>query len=104
MTDASASPSPAAGSAVMASVAAAHFGHATAATARTFNGAHLTSIRFAMMLPAGKIVASLHQARPDLFIPLAAGLGADASPGMSVLTRPSAPPEHGQAAATGAAR
>jgi hypothetical protein len=53
MTDASASPSPAAGSAVMASVTAAHFGHA-----RTFNSAHLTSIRFGLTLPAGKIVAT----------------------------------------------
>jgi hypothetical protein len=50
MTDASASSS-SAGSAVMASVAAAHFSHATAAMARTFNGAHLTSVCFPMTLP-----------------------------------------------------
>ncbi len=54
--------------AVLAAVAAAHFSHATAAMARTFSGAHLTSIRFPVTLPAEEIVAGLNQAQPDLML------------------------------------
>jgi phenylacetate-CoA ligase len=54
--------------AVLAAVAAAHFSHATAALARTFNGAHLTSIRFPVTLPTEEIVAGLNQAQPDFML------------------------------------
>jgi len=54
--------------AVLAAVAAAHFSHATAAMARTFSGAHLSSIRFPVTLPTEEIVAGLNQAQPDLML------------------------------------
>jgi phenylacetate-CoA ligase len=54
--------------AVLASVAAAHFSHATAAMARTFSGAHLTSIRFPVTLPTEQIVAGLNEAQPDFML------------------------------------
>jgi len=54
--------------AVLAGVAAAHFSHATAAMARTFHGAHLTSIRFPVTLPTEEIVAGLNDARPDFML------------------------------------
>jgi phenylacetate-coenzyme A ligase PaaK-like adenylate-forming protein len=54
--------------AVLANVAAAHFSHATAAMARTFNGAHLTSIRFPVTLAAEEIVAGLNDAQPDFLL------------------------------------
>ena len=53
---------------VLASVAAAHFSHGTAATARTFSGAHLTGIRFPVTLPTGDIVTGLNRARPDFML------------------------------------
>jgi phenylacetate-CoA ligase len=54
--------------AVLASVTAAHFSHATAAMARTFSGAHLTGVRFPVTLPADEIVAGLNQAQPDFLL------------------------------------
>jgi phenylacetate-CoA ligase len=63
-----AEPDLAARPAVMASVAAAHFSHVTAAMARTFNGAHLTSVRFPVTLPPGEIVAGLNRAQPDFLL------------------------------------
>ena len=54
--------------AVLAAVAAAHFSHATAAMARTFSGAHLTSVRFPVTLPTEEIVAGLNQAQPDFML------------------------------------
>jgi phenylacetate-CoA ligase len=54
--------------AVLANVAAAHFSHATAAMARTFSGAHLTSIRFPVTLPTEQIVAGLNGAQPDFML------------------------------------
>jgi phenylacetate-CoA ligase len=63
-----ADPGLAARPAVLASVAAAHFSHATAAMARTFNGAHLTSVRFPVTLPADEIVAGLNRAQPDFLL------------------------------------
>jgi phenylacetate-CoA ligase len=54
--------------AVLASVAAAHFSHGTAATARTFSGAHLTGIRFPVTLPTEDIVTGLNRARPDFML------------------------------------
>ena len=47
--------------AVLASVAAAHFSHATAAMARTFYGAHLTNVRFPVTLPTREIMAGLNR-------------------------------------------
>jgi phenylacetate-CoA ligase len=63
-----AEPDLAARPAVMASITAAHFSHATAAMARTFNGAHLTSIRFPVTQPADEIVAGLNRAKPDIVL------------------------------------
>ena len=103
MTEPSAFSSLAAGSAVMAGIAAALFIRMTAVMARTFNGAHLVGARFPVRLPAHQVVAGLNQAQPGLFIPLPGALGAGASPGMSVPRCPGASPERGQAAATGAA-
>jgi phenylacetate-CoA ligase len=54
--------------AVLASVTAAHFSHATAAMARTFAGAHLTGIRLPVTLPAEEIVAGLNEAQPDFLL------------------------------------
>ena len=54
--------------AVLASVTAAHFSHATAAMARTFAGAHLTSIRLPVTRPVEEIVAGLNQAQPDFML------------------------------------
>lgn len=54
--------------AVLASVTAAHFSHATAAMARTFGGAHLTSIRLPVTLPTEEIVAGLNEAQPDFML------------------------------------
>jgi phenylacetate-CoA ligase len=54
--------------ALLASVTAAHFSHATAAMARTFAGAHLTGIRLPVTLPAEEIVAGLNAAQPDFLL------------------------------------
>ena len=54
--------------AVLASVAAAHFSHATAAMARTFYGAHLTNVRFPVTLPTREIVAGLNDTQPDFLL------------------------------------
>ena len=54
--------------AVLASVAAAHFSHGTAAMARTFAGAHLTGIRLPVTLPTEEIVAGLNDAQPDFLL------------------------------------
>jgi phenylacetate-CoA ligase len=54
--------------AVLATVAAAHFSHATAAMARTFSGAHLSSIRFPVTLPTDQVVAGLNEAQPDFLL------------------------------------
>ena len=54
--------------AVLASVAAAHFSHGTAALARTFTGAHLTSIRVPVTLPTEEIVTGLNGAQPDFML------------------------------------
>jgi phenylacetate-CoA ligase len=54
--------------AVLASVTAAHFSHATAALARTFSGAHLTGVRLPVTLPTEEIVAGLNDAQPDFML------------------------------------
>jgi phenylacetate-coenzyme A ligase PaaK-like adenylate-forming protein len=51
--------------AVMASVTAAHFSHATAAMARTFTNLRMTTVRFPVTLPAEEIVAGLNEVQPD---------------------------------------
>jgi phenylacetate-CoA ligase len=51
--------------AVMASVTAAHFSHATAAMARTFSNPKMTFVRFPVTLRTEEIVAGLNQAQPD---------------------------------------
>jgi phenylacetate-CoA ligase len=51
--------------AVMASVTAAHFSHATAAMARTFSSPRMTTVRFPVMLRTEEIVAGLNEVQPD---------------------------------------
>ena len=51
--------------AVMASVTAAHFSHATAAMARTFTSPRMTTARFPVTLPTEEIVAALNEVQPD---------------------------------------
>jgi phenylacetate-CoA ligase len=51
--------------AVVASVTAAHFSHATAAMARTFSGPHITSVRLPVTLRTEEIVDGLNRAQPD---------------------------------------
>lgn len=49
---------------VVASVAASHPTHATAAMARTFSGPHLVSRRFPVTMPVDHIVAGLNEVQP----------------------------------------
>ena len=51
--------------AVMASVTAAHFSHATAAMARTFSNPRMTTVRFPVTMCTGEIVAGLNEVQPD---------------------------------------
>ncbi len=51
--------------AVMASVTAAHFSHATAAMARTFSSPRMTTVRLPVTLPTEEIVAGLNEVQPD---------------------------------------
>ena len=51
--------------AVMASVTAAHFSHATAAMARTFSNPRMTTVRFPVTLRTEEIVAGLNEVQPD---------------------------------------
>ena len=53
---------------VAASVMAAHFTHATAATGRTFTGPQLNVLRFPVTRPVEEIVAGLNQAQPDFLL------------------------------------
>ena len=53
---------------VAASVMAAHFTHATAATGRTFTGPELNVLRFPVTRPIEEIVAGLNQAQPDFLL------------------------------------
>ena len=54
--------------AVMASVTAAHFSHATAAMARTFSSPRMTTVRLPVTLRTEEIVAGLNQAQPDFML------------------------------------
>jgi phenylacetate-CoA ligase len=54
--------------AVMASVTAAHFSHATAAMARTFSSPRMTTVRLPVTLRIEEIVAGLNDARPDFVL------------------------------------
>jgi phenylacetate-CoA ligase len=51
--------------AVMASVTAAHFSHATAAMARTFSNPRMTTVRLPVTLRTEQIVAGLNEVQPD---------------------------------------
>jgi phenylacetate-CoA ligase len=51
--------------AVMASVTAAHFSHATAAMARTFSSPRMTTVRLPVTLRTEEIVAGLNNLQPD---------------------------------------
>jgi phenylacetate-CoA ligase len=51
--------------AVMASVTAAHFSHATAAMARTFSNPRMTTVRLPVTLRTEEIVAGLNDVQPD---------------------------------------
>ncbi len=51
--------------AVMASVTAAHFSHATAAMARTFSNPRMTTVRLPVTLRTEEIVAGLNEVQPD---------------------------------------
>jgi phenylacetate-coenzyme A ligase PaaK-like adenylate-forming protein len=51
--------------AVMASVTAAHYSHATAAMARTFSNPRMTTVRFPVTLRTEGIVAGLNKTQPD---------------------------------------
>ncbi len=51
--------------AVMASVTAAHFSHATAAMARTFSSPRMTTVRLPVTLRTEEIVAGLNDLQPD---------------------------------------
>jgi phenylacetate-CoA ligase len=51
--------------AVMASVTAAHFSHATAAMARTFSNPRMTTVRLPVTLRTEEIVAGLNEIQPD---------------------------------------
>jgi phenylacetate-CoA ligase len=51
--------------AVMASVTAAHFSHATAAMARTFSNPRVTTVRLPVTLRTEQIVAGLNKVQPD---------------------------------------
>ena len=64
MTD----PGLAARPAVLASVTAAHFSHATAALARTFSSPSMTSVRLPVTLPTDEIVAGLNATQPDFVL------------------------------------
>jgi phenylacetate-CoA ligase len=54
--------------AVMASVSAAHFSHATAAMARTFSSPGMTTARFPVTLRTEEIVAGLNDVQPDFML------------------------------------
>jgi phenylacetate-CoA ligase len=54
--------------AVMASVTAAHFSHATAAMARTFSNPRMTAVRLPVTLPTEEIVAGLNSLQPDFML------------------------------------
>jgi phenylacetate-CoA ligase len=54
--------------AVMASVTAAHFSHATAAMARTFSSPRMTTVRLPVTLPIEEIVAGLNEVQPDFML------------------------------------
>jgi phenylacetate-CoA ligase len=54
--------------AVMASVSAAHFSHATAAMARTFASPRMTTVRFPVTLRTEEIVAGLNEVQPDFML------------------------------------
>ena len=54
--------------AVMASVSAAHFSHATAAMARTFASPGMTTVRFPVTLRTEEIVAGLNEVQPDFML------------------------------------
>ena len=54
--------------AVMASVTAAHYSHATAAMARTFSNPRMTTVRFPVTLRTEEIVAGLNKTQPDFMI------------------------------------
>jgi phenylacetate-CoA ligase len=54
--------------AVMASVTAAHFSHATAAMARTFSSPRMTTVRFPVTLRTEEIVAGLNDVQPDFML------------------------------------
>lgn len=54
--------------AVMASVTAAHFSHATAAMARTFSSPRMATVRFPVTLRTEEIVAGLNDIRPDFML------------------------------------
>ena len=51
--------------AVMATVTAAHFSHATAAMARTFSNPRMTTVRLPVTLRTEEIVAGLNEVQPD---------------------------------------
>ena len=54
--------------AVMASVTAAHFSHATAAMARTFSSPRMTTVRLPVTLRTEEILAGLNEAQPDFML------------------------------------
>jgi phenylacetate-CoA ligase len=54
--------------AVMASVTAAHFSHATAAMTRTFSSPRMTTVRLPVTLRTEEIVADLNDAQPDFIL------------------------------------
>jgi phenylacetate-CoA ligase len=54
--------------AVMASVTAAHFSHATAAMARTFSNPRMTTVRLPVTLPTEEIVNGLNEVQPDFML------------------------------------
>jgi phenylacetate-coenzyme A ligase PaaK-like adenylate-forming protein len=51
---------------VVATVAAAHFTHASAGLARTFSSERFTTLPFPLTLPTEQIVAGLNQTQPDI--------------------------------------
>jgi phenylacetate-CoA ligase len=54
--------------AVMASVTAAHFSHATAAMARTFSSPRMSTVRLPVTLRTEEIVAGLNEVQPDFML------------------------------------
>jgi phenylacetate-CoA ligase len=54
--------------AVMASVTAAHFSHATAAMARTFSNPRMTAVRLPVTLRTEEIVNGLNKVKPDFML------------------------------------